>query len=84
MRQSQFFFRHLDQVRRENHATGMAGPMLRIQARIIFRKEWIARVSEDGFDEIQIAYQTSRCEEPNLHRLLQSNTRHFRTDGGPQ
>ena len=66
--QTKRLFGQLDQMRREDHATGVAGPMLRIQARVVFRQVGIAAVAENRLHEIEVAHQSARGEKPDLHR----------------
>ncbi len=72
------------QMRRENDAAGVAGPMVRVQARVIFRQTGIARVAENAFHEIEIADQIARGEEADFHRFFGRKPRHFRADNRAQ
>ena len=80
MRQARGFLRHLNKMRGENHAAGVAGPMFDIEARVVLRQIRIAAVAEDAFDEIQVACQVARCKETNFHAFLRGETGHFGTD----
>ena len=64
------FFVTRDEMRREDHAAGVAGPMLGIERGVVLRQERIAGVAEDALHEIEIADETARREEADLHRLL--------------
>jgi hypothetical protein len=70
-------------MRRQDDAARVAGPMGRVQPRVIFRQERVARVAEDRFDEIQVADQIARREEADLHGLLLDESRHRGADHGP-
>ena len=80
VREADGFFRGLDQMRREDDAAGVAGPMLRVERGVIFRQQRITAVAENAFHEIQVAHQVARHEEADLHRLLRRETGNFRAD----
>jgi hypothetical protein len=66
VRQTELLFLHLDEVRgKDNHARG-TGPMLRIKGRIILSKIWILSVSEDRFDEVEVAHHAAGRQEAHL------------------
>ena len=67
MRQAERGFLHADQMRSEDHAAGVAGPVGHVESRIIFREMRVAAVAEDPFDEIEIAHQAAGSEEARLH-----------------
>ena len=67
VRQAGGFLGHLRQMRRENDAAGVAGPMFHVQAGVVLRQDRIAAVAEDALDEIQVADQAARREETDLH-----------------
>ena len=69
-----------DEVRREDHAAGVAGPVPGIERGVVLRQVRITRVAEDALHEIQVADQVPRHEEPRLHPLLGDEARHLRTD----
>ena len=69
MRQTEVFFLHADDVRRQDYAAGVAGPVQAIEGGVVFGQIGIAAVAEDTFDEIEIADQASRHKEPSLHRF---------------
>src|SRR5262249_42042781 len=83
-RQAGLFLGHLRQLRRENDAAGVAGPMIEIKASVVFREVRIAAVAENAFHEIQIADEVAGREETNLHRLLRDEAWNFGTDNRPQ
>ena len=56
-------------MRREDHATAVASPAVDVERSVVIRNVGIARVAEDGFDEIEIADQAARCDEPPAGRL---------------
>ena len=55
MRQADFFFRHLRQMRGEHDTTGMARPVFRRERRVIVWSKRITGVAENAFDEIKVA-----------------------------
>ena len=73
-----------DEVRREDHASGVAGPVPGIERGVVLRQVRITRVAEDAFHEIQVADQVPRHEEPRLHPLLGDEARHLRADDRAQ
>src|SRR5271166_5719407 len=83
-RESQLFFGKLRQVRRQDDATGVAGPVFWIQSGIIFREKRVAGVSEDTFNKIEVANEAAGRQESNLHRFFRGESRHFRTNDRPQ
>ena len=70
MRQARFFLGNLDQMRRENHTTGVTHPVFHVQTRVIFGQERVAPVAKDTFHEVEVAHQIPRREETDLHRFL--------------
>ena len=82
-RQADGFFGHLRQVRRENHAAGVAGPMFAVERGVIFRQQRITPVFKNGFNKIQITYEAARHKETDFHGLLFGETWDFRADERP-
>ena len=68
--QPKLFLGQLDQVRGQDHATGVPCPMLDIQRCVVVGQKRIPRVSENRLDKVQVADQAPRRKETNLHRLL--------------
>ena len=71
------------EVRRQNHTTGVAAPVLGIEGRVIFRQHRVTRIAEDALNEVQIGHQRSRHEEPDLHALAGRHTGHLRANDRP-
>ena len=68
VRQAQRGFLHRPhQVRRQNHATCVAGPVHHVERGVVFGKVRIPRIPEDRFDEVEIAHQAGRREKAYLH-----------------
>ena len=67
MRQTQRGFLHADEMRGEDHAAGVAGPVGHVESRVVFREMRIAAIAEDTFDEIEIADQAAGSEEARFH-----------------
>src|ERR1700693_5859190 len=84
VRQTELFLSDLCQVRRENNATSVPGPVISIQPGIVLRQKRVAGVSKDALNEIEIADETARHDKPDLHRFFRGESRHFRTDDWPQ
>ena len=84
MREAHGFLCGGDQVRRKNDAAGVPRPVLRVEAGIVLRQQGIAGVAKNAFDEIQVAHQIARGEEPDFHRLLRNETGHFRANDRAQ
>ena len=80
VRQAQSFFLMPDEMRRQNHAAGVAGPVHHVERGIVFRQIRIAAVAENAFHEIQIADQAGRREET---RSPCSSRDRFRLPGKP-
>ena len=80
MGQSDLPLRDALQVGSQDHCARVPAPPLHIQSRVVFRKERISRVPEDGLDEIQIRHQASRREEPRLHPQFVREAGHARRD----
>ena len=83
-RQPEFPFGQPGQMGRENDATGVAGPVLGIEGRVVFRQVRIAGIAEDAFDEIEVGDKGAGDEEAGLHRALRGETRHGGAHDGPQ
>ena len=79
-RQAERFLRELGEVRGEDDATGVAGPMFDIETGVIFWQKWIAGVAEDRFDEIEVGDQRARGKEADFHRLFGADAGDFRAD----
>ncbi len=69
VRQAEASFFDSDEMRREDHAAGVAGPVGDVERGVVFGQMRIAAVAEDRFDEIEIADQAAGSEEADLHRL---------------
>ena len=80
MREAEFPLGQAIQMRREDDAAGMTGPVFRIERGIIFRQVRIACVAKDAFDEVEICHQRTRNEKTRFHRALGSRVRHGRTN----
>ena len=80
MRQADGFFRHLNQMRREDDAAGVAGPMFAVERGVIFRQQRVAAVFKNRFDEIEIANEVARHEETDFHRFLFREAGNFGAD----
>ena len=78
MRQAEILFLQLDQMRGQEDASGMAGPMSDIQSGIIGRISRIAAVTEHAFHKIQICRHGSRRKETYLKRFFLHKPRHLR------
>ena len=70
VRKSDFSFGQARQLRCQDDAAGVTRPVFDIQAGIVDRNERIARISEDGFDKVQVADERTGREESHLHRLF--------------
>jgi hypothetical protein len=69
-REPQVRLLHPDNVRRDDHAAGVAGPVQSVQRGIVLGQVGIAGISENRFHEIQVAHQRSRRKESDLHGLF--------------
>ena len=67
MRQADVLLLHSDEMRGQNHAAGVSGPVLDVERGVVFREVGVASVAEDAFDEIQIAHQAGWGEEADFH-----------------
>jgi len=74
----------LGQVRREDDAAAVPGPVVDIEGGIILRQVRVAGIAEDGLDEIQVGYQAARGEHADLHVFCGQHPRHFRSHRGAQ
>ena len=70
MRQTEILLAQADQMRRQDHAAGVPGPVVDIECGVVFGKVRIAAIAEDGFHKIEIADQAGRREEADFHRLF--------------
>jgi hypothetical protein len=71
-------------MRGKNHAAGVSCPVLHVKTSVIFRQIGITGVAKDRLDEIQVADQSSRREEVNLHSLLETDSGNLGTNNGPK
>ncbi len=78
--QAECFFGELREMRREDDAAGVAGPVLDIEAGVIFGQEGIAGVAEDGFDEIEIGDESTRGRRSGLPWFCGADAGDFRAD----
>ncbi len=83
MRQAQVLLPDAHQVRRQDDAAGVAGPVQRIERRVVFRQVRIAAVAENALHEIEVADQAAGREKPDFHGLFRVAARR-RTDQRPQ
>jgi hypothetical protein len=84
MRQAEFLFGQVDQVRSQDDAAGVAAPVINVQARVIFRYQRVARVAENRLDKVEIADQRSGGEKTDLHRFFMTVIGHVRPDDRAQ
>ena len=68
------------QMRSQDHAAGVACPMIDIQPGVIRRQKRVASVTEDRFDKVQIANQRTRREESDLHAFFGTDALNFGAD----
>ena len=68
--QTEVLFAARGQVRSQDQTARSAGPMVRIQGGIIVGQVGIAGVTENRFDEVEIADQGAGGEQADFHRLL--------------
>ena len=68
--QPKLFLGQLDQVRGQDHASGVSCPMLDIQRRVVVGQKRIPCVPKNRLDKVQVADQAPWSKETNLHRLL--------------
>ncbi len=69
VRQPQRLLGNPGYMRGNDHAPCVAGPVLDVESGVVLRQIRVAPIAENAFDEIEIAYKTSRSEEANLHGL---------------
>ena len=84
MRQAKLLFAKRYQVRGEHHATGVPGPMFRVERGIVFRQVRITGVAENGLHEIQVGHEAARHKKPRLKRPLWANALNSRHHHRPQ
>ena len=82
MGQAEFFLGVIGKMRSQDHAAGVAGPVLDIEAGIVAGKKRIAAVAEDHLDEIEIADQRAGGEEAHFHGLILTDSGNRGTDDG--
>ena len=75
-RQAEFRLGQLVEVRGQNDAARVAGPMLGIESGIVVGEIRIARIAENAFDKVEIADQSARHKEAHLHAFLRRHSRH--------
>ncbi|MFT3915818.1 MAG: hypothetical protein QM704_17410 [Anaeromyxobacteraceae bacterium] len=56
------------EVGREDHAAGVAAPAGDVERGVVLGEERVARVAEDGLDEVEVRHQAAGGEEAHLHR----------------
>ena len=83
-REAEFLLREGDEMRGENDATGMAGPVLGIEAGVVVRKVGVSGISEDAFHEIQVGDEVARGEKADFHGFFRGNAGNFRSNDGAQ
>ena len=84
MWQTQFLFAQQNQVGRKHHASGVPGPMRRIERCVVLAQVRVAGVAKNRLHEIQIGNQAARREKPGLKRTLRTNTPNPGRDHGAQ
>ena len=84
LRESEQMLGHADEMRREDHAAGVAGPTVRVERGVVFGQVRVAAVAEDRFDEIEIGNQRTGDEEARFHTLFRNEAGHTRHDQRPQ
>ena len=83
MRKTNLLLGETVEVRGQNHAAGVAAPVLGIEGRVIFRQHRVTCIAKDALNEVQIGHQRSRHEEPDLHALAGRHTGHLRANDRP-
>ena len=84
LREPEFFLGGSNEVRRENDATGMPGPMLGVESGIVARKEGVASIAEDRLNEIEIADEIARRKEAHLQSFFADEALYFGDNNRPQ
>ena len=82
--QTQLLLGQARQVRGQQHAARMAGPVVHVQGGVELRQEGVAAVAEDALHEVQVGDQIPRGEEADLHVLLRLEAGDLRAHQGPQ
>src|SRR5262249_25042840 len=80
IRQARVLLSDSGELRGENYAARVTGPMPGIEAGVVFRQIGIPAIAENVFDEIQVTDEIARSEETNLHPLFGRESRHFRAN----
>ena len=65
------------QMRCQNNATGMTGPLVNIQRGIIIREKRVARITKNRFYKIQVGDQATWRKKPGFHGFLWDLSRKF-------
>ncbi len=78
MGETHFFFRQGEQLGRQNHTAGVAGPFGDIQPGVILRQHGIAGIAEDAFHEIEVGHHVAGGKEPGFHGFASQHSGHLR------
>ena len=83
-RQSKFRLGQLVEVRSQNDAARVPGPMFGIERGIVIREIRITGIAENAFDKVEIANQAARHKKAHLHTFLRRHSRHLGADHRPE
>ena len=84
MRQAKLLFGETDQVRGEDDAAGMAGPVIDIQCGVELSQVRVTTVTENTLHEIQVTDQVAGCKETDFHGFFRILAGYFGTHDGSQ
>ena len=82
MRQTDLGLAQFRQVRCENDAAAVPGPVIDIEGGVILRQVRVTGIAEDRLDKIQVGHQASGGEYADLHVFRRQHARHFRAHRG--
>ena len=83
-RQSELGLGQLVEVRGQDDAAGVPGPMFGVERGIMVREIRITRIAENALDKVEIANQAARHEEAHLHTFLRRHSGHLGADHRPE
>ena len=82
-RKIEHLFGGAGEVRGNNDAPCVSGPIFDVEAGVVFRKERIACISENAFDKIEVGHASPGSKKAHLHGFLPNVSLYSRANHWP-